>query len=106
MQKVANGQNIASSRGGKEVHAHDVARAVGILLSAEGTAGQSYNCYDMYISEQKVAEIAKRLTGSRSQIKPMQKTPKHQIETKKLRALGMKFGGDELLEQTVKQMLK
>ncbi|MCA9250620.1 MAG: NAD(P)-dependent oxidoreductase [Phycisphaerae bacterium] len=106
VQKVANGQNIASSRGGKEVHAHDVARAVGILLSAEGTAGQSYNCYDMYISEQKVAEIAKRLTGSRSQIKPMQKTPKHQIETKKLRALGMKFGGDELLEQTVKQMLK
>ncbi len=105
VQKVAQGENISSSRGGKEVHAHDVARAVGILLKAEGTTGQAYNCYDMYISEQKVAEIAKHLTGSQSKIEQMQKTPKHQIETKKLRDLGMNFGGEEMLEKTVAQML-
>ncbi|GJM26283.1 MAG: oxidoreductase [Phycisphaerae bacterium] len=105
VQKVARGEDIASSRGGKEVHAHDVARAIGILLKAEGTKGQAYNCYDMYISEQNVAEIAKRMTGSRSLIEPMQKTPKHQIETKKLRDLGMKFGGEDFLERTVRQMI-
>jgi nucleoside-diphosphate-sugar epimerase len=105
VQQVARGENIASSRGGKEVHAQDVARAIGILLKAEGTTGQAYNCYDMYISEQRVAEIAKRLTKSQSKIESMQKTPKHQIETKKLKALGMEFGGEELLKKTVAQMI-
>jgi nucleoside-diphosphate-sugar epimerase len=94
-----------SDRGGKEVHAGDVARAVAILLTAEGIAGQAYNCYDMYISDQRVAAIAKRLTGSPSTIAEMNKGPKNQIVTDKLRKLGMTFGGPALLEQTVTQLL-
>ena len=105
VHKVARGQSIDSDRGGKEVHAADVARAVEILLTADGIAGQAYNCYDMYVAEQTVAEIARRITGSRSEIVAHDKTPKHQIETAKLRALGMTFGGRPLLEKTVREML-
>lgn len=106
VRAVAEGKSISSDRGGKEVHAVDVAKAVGILLTAESIAGQAYNCYDMYIAEQDVAQIAKKLTGSKSEIETLNKGPKNQIITDKLRTLGISFGGRELLEKTVKQMIE
>ena len=105
VRAVSRGEPIRPTAGGKEVHADDVASAVEILLTADGVAGQAYNCYDMYISRQRVAEIAKRLTGSDSPIEPSNKSPKHQIDTSKLRALGMTFGGTERLEKTVREMI-
>lgn len=102
---VAAGVPVDCRSGGKEVHALDVARAVAILLEADGIAGQAYSCYDRYVSELDVATIAKRLTGSRSTIKGAPIASKHQIETGKLRALGMEFGGEPLLERTIGQIL-
>lgn len=106
VQSVVRGQSVSVSRGGKEVHAADVARAVGILLTAEGIAGQSYNCYDCYISEHEVATIAQQLTGSQVKIEGVPPRPKNQIVTDKLQALGMHFGGKPLLEQTVREMIE
>lgn len=103
---VARGEPVECRRGGKEVHAADVAKAVGILLTAEGISGQAYNCYDRYISEYDVATAAKKLAGSASEIRGTQTQPKNQIETGKLRSLGMQFGGDALLEQTIAQLLE
>ncbi len=105
VQAVRRGEPIASAVGGKDVHASDVAKAVGILLTASGIAGQAYNCCDMYVAEQDVAQIAKRIAGSESTIQDLNRGPKHQIDTAKLRALGMMFGGRKLLEQTVAEML-
>ena len=105
VQAVAQGKNVECRYGGKEVHATDVARAVEILMAAEGIAGEIYNCYDRYVSEYEVAEIAKELSGSRAEILGKSTTPKHQIVTEKLKRLGMQFGGRPLLEQTVRQML-
>ena len=102
---VADGKSMNVDRGGKEVHAGDVAKAVRILLGAEGTAGQAYNCYDRYVGEYEVACLAKEISGSDAVIDGQTRTPKHQIETAKLRALGMDFGGESLLRKTVKQML-
>jgi nucleoside-diphosphate-sugar epimerase len=106
--QVLRGEPIASSAGGKEVHAADVAKAVSLLLKAEGRAiaGQAFNCYDRYISEQEVASIAKQLSGSSSTIVAQNKLPKHQIITEKIRALGMTFGGEALLRQTVAELIQ
>ncbi len=103
---VMRGETVQCSRGGKEVHAADVAKAVGILLTAHGIAGEAFNCYDRYVSELDVATLAKGLSGSTSQIvgEPMQ--PKHQIVTDKIRALGMEFGGDALLKETVAELIR
>ena len=92
---MLRGERIESSRGGKEVHATDVARAVDLLLrvDAERIAGNAFNCCDMYIAEEQVAEVAKELTGSASTIVHLNRGPKHQIDTTKLRGLGMTFGG-------------
>jgi nucleoside-diphosphate-sugar epimerase len=102
---VAAGQNVRSAAGGKEVHAADVAKAVSILLQADGIAGEVYNCCDRYVADQDVAEIARQLSGSHSKIEPLNRGPKNQIVSAKLRALGMSFGGQALLTETVRQML-
>ena len=106
--RVLRGERIESAKGGKEVHAADVARAVALLLSAEAKviSGQAYNCYDMYVAEEQVARIAKELTGSQSEIATLNKGPKHQIDTRNLQALGMTFGGPELLRRTVGELVK
>lgn len=105
--QVVRGESIATARGGKEVHAADVARAVEVLLHADphAIAGQAFNCYDHYIAEQDVAQIAKELTGSPSTIAALNRGPKNQIQTGKLRALGMTFGGEALLRQTVTELV-
>lgn len=106
--QVVLGEPVASSRGGKEVHAEDVARAVELLLisDVQAVAGQAFNCYDCYVAEQDVARIAKELTGSPSTIANLNCGPKHQIETAKLRALGMNFGGETLLRKTVAELVE
>ena len=53
-----------------------------------------------------MATLAKELSGSTSQIVGESMQPKHQIVTDKIRALGMEFGGDELLSQTVAELVE
>jgi nucleoside-diphosphate-sugar epimerase len=103
---VVHGETVQCSRGGKEVHAADVAKAVGILLTADGIAGEAFNCYDRYVSEFDVAQLAKELSGSASEIVGEPKQPKHQIITDWIRTIGMQFGGDELLKQTVAELVE
>lgn len=105
---VARGEDVTCRRGGKEVHAADVARAVGILLDAPRSdiAGQSFNCCDRYVSELEVATLAKQLSGSTSRIDGEPTRPKNSIETGKLRGLGMEFGGKALLERTIEELLE
>jgi nucleoside-diphosphate-sugar epimerase len=106
--QVLRGEDIATPRGGKEVHALDVARAVEILLKADASAvaGQAFNCYDRYVAEEEVTRIARDLTGSPGKIESLNRGPKNQIQTGKLRALGMTFGGEALLRQTVAELVK
>jgi nucleoside-diphosphate-sugar epimerase len=106
--QVVRNEPITSTKGGKEVHAVDVARAVELLLTVDALAmtGQAFNCYDQYVAEEHVARIAKELTGSRSEIADVNRGPKHQIDTQKIRALGMSFGGEELLRTTVRELVE
>jgi nucleoside-diphosphate-sugar epimerase len=106
--QVLRGEPIATPKGGKEVHAADVARAVEVLLNADARpiTGQAFNCYDRYVAEEEVARIAKELTGSPSTITPSNRGPKHQIGMEKLHALGMRFGGEARLRQTVGELLE
>lgn len=103
---VVRGDEVACSRGGKEVHAADVAKAISILLTADGIQGKAFNCCDRYISDFEVATLAKQFSGSSAEISGESKQPKHQIETGRIRSLGMHFGGTELLRETVAELVK
>ena len=65
VQSVVRGESVDCSRGGKEVHASDVAEAIRVLLGYPGTRGESFSCYDQYISQFEVATLAKEITGSK-----------------------------------------
>ncbi len=105
--QVLRGERIEAPGGGKEVHAADVACAVELLMNddAKVIAGQSFNCYDMYVAEEQVARIATELTGSASVISDTNRGPKNQIDTSKIRKLGMTFGGEALLRRTVTELV-
>jgi nucleoside-diphosphate-sugar epimerase len=105
VRAVAQGEDVRCEGGGKEVHAADVAKAVGLLLTAQGVAGQVYNCYDLYVSQFDIATLAKQLSNSQSRIEGAPSAPKHQIVTEKIRQLGMEFGGPKLLEETIGQLV-
>lgn len=107
VQAVGRGETVDCQRGGKEVHAGDVAKACTLLLEAdeESIRGEAFSCYDQYISHWDVATIAKELTGSSAEITGQQTRPKNQIVREKIEALGMTFGGDVRLRQTVEQLL-
>jgi nucleoside-diphosphate-sugar epimerase len=106
--QVLRGEAIHTARGGKEVHAADVARAIALLLAVDARliTGQAFNCTDHYVAEQDVARIARELSGSPSTIADLNLGPKHQIDTRKLRGLGMTFGGEELLRTTVRELIE
>ncbi len=98
---------MTCSRGGKEVHAADVAKAIEILLNADVSQirGEAFNCCDGYVTEHDVATLAKEFSGSPARISGSVPTPRHQIATGKIQALGMSFGGRPLLAETVRELL-
>jgi len=106
IKKITRGESVKVSGGGKEVHAADVAKAVSLLLSADGTAGETFNCCDRYHSEYEVATMAREIAGSNSEILGQTKTPQHQINTQKIESLGLKFGGRKQLEQTITRLIE
>ena len=105
VKRIADGEEVECSRGGKEVHAADVADAVDLLLHKQDNAGEVYSCYDRYVSEFDVATLAKELTGSDSKILGKQTRPKNEIVSDKLKGLGFEFGGDSLLQKTIAELL-
>jgi hypothetical protein len=101
----ASGSTAPGATASKEVQALDVARAAESLLHADARriAGRSFNCYDRYVGEEQVARVAKELTGSATTASDLSRAPKHQIDTAKLRPLGMAFGGEALLRRTAQE---
>ncbi|MGC1273592.1 MAG: NAD(P)-dependent oxidoreductase [Planctomycetaceae bacterium] len=106
VRQVVRGGTVSCRRGGKEVHAGDVARAAELLLTApdEKIAGQAFNCCDRYVSEHEVATLAQEISGSEATIRGERTSPKNMIDTGKLRRLGMTFDSDERLRETIAQL--
>lgn len=100
------GDNERRAEGGsKTVHAADVAKAALLLIqSPQLQSGEVYNCCERMISHFEVANRAKKLLGSDCKITGVPKQPKHVMETGKLEALGMTYGGEDLLNQTIAQI--
>lgn len=105
IRQVVQGAVVECHGGSKSVHAGDVAAAVALLLGAEAVAGEAYECCDRYIAQREVAELARRISGSECEIQGEAPESKNQIDTRKLRSLGLHFGGSERLRATVAQLV-
>jgi nucleoside-diphosphate-sugar epimerase len=103
---IAAGKDVHATGGSKAVHVADVASAIELLLCTDQTiAGETYNCTDRMISHYEVAHLAKAAIGSPSMITGQPKEAKRTMDTTKIEALGMKFGGTAILQSTIGQML-
>lgn len=105
VNSIVQGQDVQVEGGGKFVHATDVARAIELLLTAHDVAGQPFECCDRYVSKREVADLAKEISGSNSRIDGEVKRPKNTIDTKKIQQLGMEFGGEKKLKETIKALI-
>ena len=108
VQQVREGQDVEVAGGGKEVHVADVARGISLLLDApvDRIRGEAFNCYDRYISRHEVAIVTRTLSSSQSVISGEPRQPRHQIETGKIRSLGLSFGGEARLKEVIEEMLR
>ncbi len=102
---VVRGETVLCLKGGKQVHARDVARATTLLLAADGVAGQIYHCTDLFITDHAVAEMARDRAGSKARIEGEVPQARHPIACRQLKALGFKFGGEPLLQATVSDLV-
>ncbi|KAA1260583.1 dTDP-glucose 4,6-dehydratase [Rubripirellula obstinata] len=103
---VAAGKDVQATGGSKSVHVSDVAAAIDLLLQTDQPVrGETFNCTDRMISHFEVAQIAKAVSGSSSVISGQPKEAKRTMDTSKIEALGMKFGGTAILESTIRQIL-
>ena len=105
VQRIAAGESVECSGGGKEVHVADVAWAVDLLLHSHDNAGEVYSCCDRYVSQFDIATLARELSGTDAPILGTQTLPKNQIVSDKIKGMGMQFGGDEILRTTVRELL-
>jgi len=103
---VVHHRPVQAPHAGRVVHVEDVARAAELLLAGDPRPGQIYHCGDLHISDPKVAAIAKRLTGSRSEIEHYRHPVPPPLDTRRIEKLGMEFGGKPKLVETIKQLVK
>lgn len=82
IRRAKEGGEISIDRGGKITHVQDVADALTLALGDAGVAGQFFNLVDGYLYWQRVAEIARELSGSNARIENrMGAGPKNQFDT-------------------------
>ena len=95
-------------RAATEVHGEDVAEAVWRLLTADAgkIAGRAFNCSDMVVDTTRIVSIVARLAGIEVAPPPPARPPGIVMACPGLAGLGMRFGGEALLERTLAGLVR
>lgn len=84
IDKVRKGQPVDTGGGGKVTHVQDIADAVTLALGDSSVSGEIFDLVEGYVYGQEVAEVAKQISGSTSNIVDRKGSgPKNQFETAK-----------------------
>jgi nucleoside-diphosphate-sugar epimerase len=108
VRSLLGGENPGEARAGTEVHGADVARAVILLLQARAdvVAGRAFNCSDLVVTTRDIAGHVARLAGRDVPLPPASEASAPSIMTcEGLQALGMRFSGQALLEETIGDLI-
>jgi nucleoside-diphosphate-sugar epimerase len=108
IQAVKRGERLEEPYGGKIVAVEDIASAIVAALGRGDVAGEVFNLTDCHIYRQDVAEYAREITGSDSEIANVKGSgPKHQIVTQKAQGLGLfKPRGHEGVKAHIRRILE
>ena len=103
---IAAHETVQARGGGKLVHVADVAKAIRLLLQLESIAGECFTCCEGYLSNYDVAIKLKEIAKSNSKIEGEPGKPKHAIDDSKFREIGMEYGGEQQLSDTLNRLLQ
>ena len=100
------GDRVDVSGGGKVVFVDDVVSAIELIIqNDQAIAGNTYNLSSGFVSHHQVATIAKQLSGSEVELEGHPKEGKTPMRTDKIKALGMRFSDDTMLEKVVARLI-
>ena len=108
VRSLLAGEEHVEARAGTEVHGADVARAVLLLLQApaETVAGTAFNCSDLVVTTRDIAGLVAQQTGRDVPLPRAGDCDTLSIMTcEGLTALGMRFSGQALLEETIGELI-
>ena len=107
IKSILTNQKWASNSGGTEVHGQDVAKIIWLLISGQNDiAGAVYNCSDLYVTESDVAKIAHSICGIPYLFPQTQNIKKAIMDCSNVDQLPFKFGGINLLNKTIEELVK
>jgi nucleoside-diphosphate-sugar epimerase len=110
VRKVVNNEPIDTDRGGKIVSVRDCAEAVRRCVGNPAVAGRFFVLVDCYLYDQEVAEMARTICGSASDIADRKGSgPANRFDTSAARGLGVPLnrgreGVREYLEELIEAM--
>lgn len=94
-------------RVGTEVHGHDVASAVRLVLETAEPADPVLNVSDLIVDRRDLLDMARRACGASIPLPPAaDRLSINPMRTERLRALGWRPGGEKLLQETVSMLLR
>ena len=99
---VLDGKPV-NARAGTEVHGDDVANATWALLQARPdlVAGRAFNCSDIVVAHSDIVRLVHKIAGTSGPAPEEGEFPRSIMRPDGLRALGVKFGGRALFEETI-----
>ncbi len=94
-------------RAGTEVHGRDVAESVWRLLTADArsVAGRAFNCSDIVVSTRDIVGVVQKIAGVAGPLPSEAPTPGGVMSADSLKALGVRFGGRDLFEATIAELV-
>lgn len=106
VQSVVNQDAVDVPGGGKVVYVDELVSAIiGLLQTEQSIAGETFNVCSGFVSHHQIATIAKRLSGSKSELIGEPKSSGREMKTSKLQRLGVKLGTENWLESHVGKLV-
>lgn len=111
VRDAVKGRPIETTRAGTEVHGQDIARTVWALIDQPTSAPEIVHLSDLYVTTREIVLLARRYAGQpmgdAKSLSPLPQTaPSNILVCTRLDELGIRLGGQPLLEKTIAELVK
>ncbi len=107
IQTILNGNTVTSSGGGTEVHGADVARVIWELLNRDDYTSDVIHLSDLFVSDHEIVRLTREIAGKPGVLPDLPlHPPKNIMICRRLYEMGIKLGGQPMLEKTVDDLVR
>jgi len=106
IQAVLHDKPITSNRGGTEVHGADVATVIATLLTRPTLDREVLHLSDLYVTTREIVRLARHFAQRPGDLPPDSPPATNVMQSRYLASLGIKLGGQPLLEKTIADLVQ